>query len=172
MLQWTVDTLRLGGADPWRVWLAPLATLADPALVPQAVAAEPLPVERARLEHWQSAAGRALGRAAYAAAWAEGWRQSPEQATAEALLAADTAGASAPGRTPAPEVDALTPREREIAALLAHGLTNRQIAEALVISEGTARIHAEHVLGKLALHSRVQVAAWAREHGLLADEDT
>ena len=156
VLQWTVDTLRLGGADPWRVWLAPLATLADPALVPQAVAA----------------AGRALGRAAYAAAWAEGWRQSPEQATAEALLAADTAGASAPGRTPAPEVDALTPREREIAALLAHGLTNRQIAEALVISEGTARIHAEHVLGKLALHSRVQVAAWAREHGLLADEDT
>jgi two-component system nitrate/nitrite response regulator NarL len=56
--------------------------------------------------------------------------------------------------------------------LLARGLTNRQIADALGISEGTARIHAEHVLSKLELHSRVQVATWARDHGLATNPDT
>ncbi|MER3405583.1 MAG: helix-turn-helix transcriptional regulator, partial [Chloroflexota bacterium] len=60
----------------------------------------------------------------------------------------------------------MTPREREVAALVAAGLTNRQIAEALVISEGTARIHVEHILDKLDFHSRAQIAAWAVQHGL------
>ena len=54
----------------------------------------------------------------------------------------------------------LTPRERDIAALVAEGLTNRQIAERLVIATGTARIHVERILGKLGLTSRVQIATW------------
>jgi DNA-binding NarL/FixJ family response regulator len=62
----------------------------------------------------------------------------------------------------------LTPREREVAVLLARGLTNRQIAEALVIAEGTAGVHVDHILNKLGFRSRAQVAAWAAEHGLLA----
>ena len=136
----------------------------------EALGADLLPAERARLERWQAAATRALGKTAYAEAWSQGCRQSWEQATTEALVAAEAAAATARELMPAADAAPLTPREREIAVLLAQGLTNRQIAEALVISEGTARIHAEHVLGKLALHSRVQVAAWAREHGLLAED--
>jgi non-specific serine/threonine protein kinase len=56
----------------------------------------------------------------------------------------------------------LSPREREVAALLAEGLSNRQIAERLVIAEKTAALHVEHILAKLGLHSRWQVADWAR----------
>jgi DNA-binding CsgD family transcriptional regulator len=55
---------------------------------------------------------------------------------------------------------ALTPREREVAQLIARGFSNRQIAEALVISEGTARSHVAHILARLGARSRTQVAAW------------
>jgi DNA-binding NarL/FixJ family response regulator len=54
----------------------------------------------------------------------------------------------------------------EVAALVARGLTNRRIAEGLVITEGTAGNHVKHILNKLGLDSRVQIAAWAVEHGL------
>jgi non-specific serine/threonine protein kinase len=54
----------------------------------------------------------------------------------------------------------LTPRELEIADLVALGLTNPQIAERLVISPGTVRIHVERILGKLGRTSRVQIATW------------
>jgi non-specific serine/threonine protein kinase len=57
----------------------------------------------------------------------------------------------------------LTPREREVAALVADGLTNPQIAERLFISPGTVRTHVERILGKLGLTSRVQVARWFAE---------
>ena len=60
----------------------------------------------------------------------------------------------------------LTGREYEVAALLGGGLTNRDIAEALVITEGTAEVHVKHILSKLGLKSRHQVAVWAAEHGL------
>jgi non-specific serine/threonine protein kinase len=60
----------------------------------------------------------------------------------------------------------LSPREREVAALLAQGLTNRSIAEQLVITEWTADSHVRHILSKLKLRSRAQVAAWAVEQGL------
>jgi DNA-binding CsgD family transcriptional regulator len=55
---------------------------------------------------------------------------------------------------------ALTRREREVAALVAEGLTNREIAERLYISERTADGHLEHIREKLAMSSRAQVAAW------------
>jgi non-specific serine/threonine protein kinase len=60
----------------------------------------------------------------------------------------------------------LTPREREVVVLVARGMTNRQIAEALVITEGTAANHIRHILNRLTLDTRVQVAAWAVENGL------
>jgi adenylate cyclase len=61
----------------------------------------------------------------------------------------------------------LTAREREVAALVARGLTNRQIAEELVIGERTVAAHIEHILTKLDFASRTQVGVWAAEHGLL-----
>jgi DNA-binding CsgD family transcriptional regulator/tetratricopeptide (TPR) repeat protein len=55
---------------------------------------------------------------------------------------------------------ALTAREREVAALVAEGLTNRQIADRLVVSERTAEYHVEQIRNKLGFRSRAQVAAW------------
>ena len=56
--------------------------------------------------------------------------------------------------------DPLSPRERQIAALVADGLSNRQIAAQLVISERTAQNHVQHILGKLGFANRAQIAAW------------
>jgi non-specific serine/threonine protein kinase len=53
-----------------------------------------------------------------------------------------------------------------VAGLLARGLTDRQIAEQLVITEGTTGIHVSHILAKLGFHARAQIAAWAAERGL------
>jgi DNA-binding NarL/FixJ family response regulator len=61
----------------------------------------------------------------------------------------------------------LSAREREVAALVAQGRTNREIAEALVVSERTAEAHVSNILGKLGFTTRAQIAAWAVEKGLI-----
>ena len=61
---------------------------------------------------------------------------------------------------------ALTPREREIVDLVAEGLSNRQIAEQLFVSERTVETHVSHVLGKLGATSRTDIATWAMASGL------
>jgi DNA-binding CsgD family transcriptional regulator/tetratricopeptide (TPR) repeat protein len=58
-----------------------------------------------------------------------------------------------------PGSETLTAREREIASLMADGLSNREIADRLVISEGTVEVHVKHILSKLGYRSRTQVAA-------------
>jgi DNA-binding NarL/FixJ family response regulator len=69
-------------------------------------------------------------------------------------------------------VSALTPREREVAILVGRGYSNRRIAQALVIAEKTAEVHARNVREKLELESRAQIAAWAAKHGMLtSDQD-
>jgi DNA-binding NarL/FixJ family response regulator len=68
-------------------------------------------------------------------------------------------------RPPAPGDD-LTEREREIVRLLARGDSNREIGEALFITEGTVKNHVSNILGKLGLRDRTQAALWARERGL------
>src|SRR6516225_11901232 len=69
-------------------------------------------------------------------------------------------GAGSPRRPGEAARGVLTRREREVAELVAAGLTNRQIAERLVISERTAEAHVEHIRAKLECRSRAQVAAW------------
>ena len=59
----------------------------------------------------------------------------------------------------------LTSRESEVAALIARGLSSRQIAEVLVVSARTVDTHADHIRAKLGLHSRIQIAAWAARLG-------
>jgi DNA-binding NarL/FixJ family response regulator len=59
----------------------------------------------------------------------------------------------------------LTPREREVAALVVRGLSNRELAAQLVIAEKTAKNHVQHVLEKLDFRSRVQLIARAHEGG-------
>ena len=70
------------------------------------------------------------------------------------------AGRTTPRRRYGAKRIGVDPRELEIADLVALGLANREIAERLVISPGTVRIHVERILGKLGRTSRVQVATW------------
>jgi predicted ATPase/DNA-binding CsgD family transcriptional regulator len=63
--------------------------------------------------------------------------------------------------TPSTSNGVLSPRESEVVALIARGLSNREIAAALTISEKTAANHVEHILTKLDLRSRAQIAIWA-----------
>ncbi len=58
----------------------------------------------------------------------------------------------------------LTKRERQVADLVAQGLSNKQIAAKLVISQRTAQSHVEHILTKLGFSSRAQIAAWITEN--------
>jgi DNA-binding NarL/FixJ family response regulator len=71
--------------------------------------------------------------------------------------------------TPAQEdeqlVEPLTAREREILALIAQGMNNREIAEALSVTVSTVKTHIEHILAKLQATDRVQAAVWAVRHG-------
>jgi DNA-binding CsgD family transcriptional regulator len=72
---------------------------------------------------------------------------------------------SADGRPTGP----LTTRELEVAALVAEGLTNRAIAERLFLSERTAQNHVQHILTKLGVSNRTQVASWYADGGPAAD---
>jgi non-specific serine/threonine protein kinase len=60
----------------------------------------------------------------------------------------------------------LTTRQREVAVLVARGLTNQEIADALVVSLRTAETHVQNILTKLDLTSRSQLAVWAHRHGV------
>ncbi len=62
----------------------------------------------------------------------------------------------------------LTEREREVAALIGRGKTNREIAAALFVEEGTVATHVKHMFAKLSCSSRSQIAAWAVESGVPA----
>ena len=66
-----------------------------------------------------------------------------------------------------PPLPVLTPREREVLTLLAQGLTNRQLAEKLVVSEHTVHRHVTNILRKLDAPSRAAAAALAARHGLI-----
>lgn len=70
-----------------------------------------------------------------------------------------------------PTPDPLTERELEVLRLVAHGLSNRQIAERLSITEMTVRTHVSNVLGKLQLASRIQAALYALREGLTSLDD-
>ena len=61
----------------------------------------------------------------------------------------------------------LTTRERKVAALIAQGKSNREIAGILVVSDRTIESHVRNVLSKLGFTSRAQIAIWATEKGLL-----
>ncbi|MBI2965007.1 MAG: response regulator transcription factor, partial [Chloroflexi bacterium] len=67
------------------------------------------------------------------------------------------------------EVTVLSEREREVLALVAQGLTNKEIAAKLFISENTARNHVSRILEKLGLARRSEAATFAARHGLVGD---
>jgi len=83
------------------------------------------------------------------------------------LLADPGVGTGRASEPAAPAPPALSPRELQVARLVARGLTNKEIARRLGISPRTAETHVEHILAKLALSSRAQIGAWvgARDEG-------
>lgn len=65
-----------------------------------------------------------------------------------------------------PDISSLTPREKQIIKLISAGLPNKLIARKLSITEGTVKVHVKHLLKKLHLRSRVEVAVWAVQEGV------
>src|SRR5439155_6983628 len=99
--------------------------------------------------------------------WAEGRALSLNEAVALAEIELKETSSSSAPRTVSDTGAPLTPRQLEVAVLVAHGLTNRQIANRLVVSERAAAAHIEQILNKLGVDSRTQIAVWASERGLL-----
>ena len=71
---------------------------------------------------------------------------------------------------PAPVGADLTPRERQVLALLAQGRTNKQIAAALTVSSGTVRLHVSNILSKLEVSNRTEAARLALQHNLVSSQ--
>ena len=93
-----------------------------------------------------------------------------QQAIDDALCAErpEHVAPAAAARSSVGRADPLTPREREVAILVGRGYTNRRIAEALVVTERTAEVHARNIREKLGLATRAQIASWAAQQGLLS----
>jgi len=81
------------------------------------------------------------------------------------LVGGKSGAAPAAPRAPAPFAE-LTPREREILECIADGMSNKMIARALEITDGTVKLHVKAILRKLGMRSRVEAAVAAVEHGL------
>ncbi|QCQ93665.1 ATP-binding protein [Rhodococcus sp. SGAir0479] len=98
---------------------------------------------------------RQLGQKGFRAAFDRGRALGVEEAIVRALAEQPPESAE-----PAAAEDALTPRELQVAELVARGLTNKAIAEKLVISQRTVEGHVEHIRDKLGFGSRTQIATW------------
>ena len=82
-------------------------------------------------------------------------------------LVAEFAARKPAARRPPPELDRLTPREREVLDLVICGRSNTEIADALTVSQSTVKTHLGHILDKLGLRDRVQAVVFGYEHGLI-----
>jgi non-specific serine/threonine protein kinase len=123
-----------------------------------------IPIWRTHHDACEAAARESLEEARYRACWDEGYALGRAQQVAAALE--DTVSQEQPGTAPTSGEAAseLTARELEVARLVADGLSNPAIAAALFVSVATVKTHVSHILGKLGLQSRVQLAAWVADY--------
>jgi predicted ATPase/DNA-binding CsgD family transcriptional regulator len=123
--------------------------------------------DRERYERVARAVRTSLGERLYRETWDTGRMLSPTQAMVEATGVLTTVGRQP---TPGAEIPAdsalLTPREQDVLRLLANGLTNRDIADALFVSPRTINSHIDHILTKLDVRSRTAAVAFAVRNGL------
>jgi DNA-binding CsgD family transcriptional regulator/Tfp pilus assembly protein PilF len=125
------------------------------------------PAWRDRVEADLAPARRALDATAAATAVEQGRAMSLDQAISYALTTEpNSSHAIASGPTGGDGIWPLSSRQADVARLIARGLTNRQIAAALVVTEGTAANYVQRILARLGFTSRAQIAAWAVERGL------
>lgn len=120
------------------------------------------PMDQRDHDHRLAVLREKLSEENYSAAWNEGRGMTMEQAIEFALaepVLEQRAKASPP--TMKDQFGGLTPREREVAVLIAQGKSNPEIAEALVVSERTVTTHVSNILSKLDFTSRTQIASWA-----------
>ena len=120
-----------------------------------AIGGEPTPDWGREVDDGLNAARAKLGKQASDAAWKQGAALSMEDAVR--LANGTVAPPARDGDNP------LTARERQVAALIAEGLTNVEIAARLKMADRTADAHVEHIRNKLGLRSRSQIALWAHE---------
>jgi non-specific serine/threonine protein kinase len=124
------------------------------------------PMDRPNYTRAVEAVRAGLGKTAFEAAWQAGRGLTEAQAISEATSLAEAIGPTEPDRSAAARLG-LTPREREVLALLADGQSDRQIAEALFISPKTVGLHVSNVLGKLGVPTRAAAIAHIHRHGLV-----
>ena len=126
------------------------------------VSTPPTDAEQLGISRVDGAVSRTLGRVA-----AEHEQHAGRTMPASAAIALAAAVVStAELASPQPATGPLTPRQLQVAALVAAGDTNRQLARALGISEKTAEIHLRNIMERLHVPSRAGVAAWASVHGV------
>jgi non-specific serine/threonine protein kinase len=118
------------------------------------------PEHRSRIDEMiRSARGR-LDKREYEAAYQQGWQMSLEEALAYAVDPQAQLSVPTPGKPQRPPDTQLTRRERQVADLVGQGMSNREIAGRLMISQRTAKTHVENILRKLGFTARAQIAAW------------
>ena len=89
----------------------------------------------------------------------------PDQGVRAPEAAREAGGAG--GKGEADRIEALTPREIEVLTLLSQGQTTPQIAQNLMVSRGTVKIHVQHIISKLGVSNRTQAAVRAIEAGMI-----
>jgi predicted ATPase/DNA-binding CsgD family transcriptional regulator len=119
------------------------------------------PYGQAHHDACEAAVRAGLGEPGYRSCWERGFALGREQVVAAALEDAFPAARPAPT---ADEAGELSARELEVARLVASGLSNPAIAADLFVSVATVKTHVSHILSKLGLESRVQVASWVADH--------
>lgn len=122
------------------------------------------PATRMEYDHYLTLAGSKLSEQAFQSALAEGCILPIEEAVRQAQEVANRAQTT---RNLAKQLDELTPREREVAALIAQAKSNGEIAAALVLSKRTVETHIANIRAKLGFKKRAQIVRWALESGLV-----